>query len=199
MTQVECKDFIAVFKNVCPEGYCSHVIKEFDRLVEEGCASNRRQADNVTTVKKDDLAIEMNWGAAEFNRFENQSTRKIFFDVLQRCFDAYSEQFSTLKEINIRAHSAKMQRTDRGGGYHMWHHEQGNDYSNARCLVYMLYCNTLPEEARGETEFLYQEQTLRPTENTLVIWPAAFTHVHRGNAVYGEHSKYIITGWFYLT
>jgi hypothetical protein len=61
----------------------------------------------------------------------------------------------------------------------------------------MLYLNTLSTEEAGETEFLYQQRRLQPTENTTVLWPAAFTHAHRGNTVFGERSKYIVTGWFY--
>jgi hypothetical protein len=63
-------------------------------------------------------------------------------------------------------------------------------------LVYSAYLNTI-EEA-GETEFLYQKLRVAPKENTVVIWPAAFTHTHRGNVVHGDKSKYIITGWFYI-
>ena len=65
-----------------------------------------------------------------------------------------------------------------------------------RALVYSAYLNTI-EEA-GETEFLYQRTRIPPKENTMIIWPAGFTHTHRGNVVYGNKSKYIITGWFYL-
>ena len=61
----------------------------------------------------------------------------------------------------------------------------------------MLYLNTLPEESNGETEFLYQQRRINPVENTMVLWPAAFTHSHRGNPVYGNAAKYIVTGWFY--
>jgi len=31
----------------------------------------------------------------------------------------------------------------------------------------------------------------------MLLWPATFTHAHRGNPVLGEQSKYIVTGWFY--
>ena len=61
----------------------------------------------------------------------------------------------------------------------------------------MLYLNTLEEDAAGETEFLYQRKRVRPVENTMVIWPAGYTHPHRGNVVHGTKPKYIITGWFY--
>ena len=90
-----------------------------------------------------------------------------------------------------------MQKTSSGGGYHVWHGEQGNGENARRGLVYSLYLNTLPEEASGETEFLYQQRKISAKENTIILWPAAFTHAHRGNPVYGENSKYIVTGWFY--
>ena len=89
-----------------------------------------------------------------------------------------------------------MQKTNPGGGYHLWHSEQGNEDHSARCLVYSLYLNDIDDA--GETEFLYQKLRISPKENSMVIWPAAFTHTHRGNVVHGNKSKYIITGWFYL-
>jgi len=60
-----------------------------------------------------------------------------------------------------------------------------------------LYLNTLEPEQAGETEFLYQQERYRPVENTMILWPAAYTHAHRGNTVFGNSSKYIVTGWFY--
>jgi hypothetical protein len=61
----------------------------------------------------------------------------------------------------------------------------------------MLYLNTLELNEAGETEFLYQQTRLQPQKNTMVVWPAAFTHAHRGNVVHGTNCKYIVTGWFY--
>ena len=63
-------------------------------------------------------------------------------------------------------------------------------------LSYALYLNTIKDA--GETEYLYQQMRVPPVENTLVLWPATYTHPHRGNVVYGDTAKYIITGWFYL-
>ena len=61
----------------------------------------------------------------------------------------------------------------------------------------MLYLNTLGSDQAGETEFLYQQQRFKPTENQMILWPASFTHTHRGNTVFGTQSKYVVTGWFY--
>ena len=90
-----------------------------------------------------------------------------------------------------------MQKTKPGGGYHIWHHEQNNGDMSNRGLVYMIYLNTLDIDSAGETEFLYQRLRIPPKENTMIIWPASFTHAHRGNLVHGNKSKYVITGWFY--
>jgi hypothetical protein len=121
----------------------------------------------------------------------------MIFNGLQQCFEDYTEEFSVLKDGKIHGTAMKMQRTDSGGGYHIWHGEQGNGVHAERVLVYMLYLNDLGESDGGETEFLYQRTRIRPEENKMVVWPAAFTHAHRGNAVLGEQSKYIVTGWFY--
>ena len=57
----------------------------------------------------------------------------------------------------------------------------------------MLYLNTVDEG--GKTEFKYQDLAIKPEAGTLLIWPAAYTHVHRANPdLVGK--KYIATGWF---
>ena len=130
--------------------------------------------------------------------FKGHSSVDIFFEGLQRCYDTYSEKYSVLHNAGrLRATQMKMQRTSEGGGYHVWHCEQGGEANANRAVVYMLYLNTLPKGGNGETEFLYQHLRIDPEENTMILWPAAYTHAHRGNPVYGNTSKYIVTGWFY--
>jgi hypothetical protein len=193
----EYKDFIAIYRDVYPEGYCQHLIKEFDRLVESGAGTNRQRGEGALKHAKNDMQLGLNFGAHTAADFNGVASTRVFFDGLQRCYDAYTEQFSLLKDGKITGTAMKMQRTDPGGGYHIWHGEQGNGEHADRVLVYMLYLNTLTQEEAGETEFLYQQRRLQPTENTMVLWPATFTHAHRGNTVFGERSKYIVTGWFY--
>ncbi len=193
----EYKDFIAVYRDVYPEGYCQHLIKEFDRLVESGAGYNRQRGEGAPKHRKNDLQLGLNFGVQSAADFNGARAARMFFDGLQKCYDHYAEQFSVLKDAKIYGTAMKMQRTDPGGGYHVWHAEQGNNENSARVLVYMLYLNTLKPEEAGETEFLYQQRRLQPIENTMVLWPAAFTHAHRGNTVFGERSKYIVTGWFY--
>lgn len=195
---VDYKDFIGVFSGVYPEGFCEHLIAEFERLQALGIGGDRQTGERISAPKymKNDYFFSSNGKNIEFSSFEGQDTHQLFFKGLQDCFASYCDEFSTLKSVDIRCNNMKLQKTSKGGGYHVWHFEQGNNAEASRGLVYMLYLNTLPAEANGETEFLYQQRRINPVENTMLVWPAAFTHTHRGNAVYGDNFKYVVTGWF---
>lgn len=193
--KIDYQDFIGIYHDVFPKGYCQHLINEFERLAKNSVGSNRQNSEGALRHNKDDLAIAMNlYSLYDFN---GKNTINLFNEGLQLCFDEYVNEYSVLKNSNIRSTHVKAQRTDSGGGYHIWHEEQGNGIIANRVLTYILYLNTLDQSSAGETEFLYIQRRVRPVENTLVIWPASFTHAHRGNTVFNHTSKYIITGWFY--
>ena len=193
----EYKNFIGVYHNVYPEGYCQHLINQFDLMASNGAGSNRRESEGAAGHIKNDYQVFFSLRGHDVESFAGRDPGDMFFDGLQQCYEAYVDQYSVLKNGNIRTTTMKMQRTNPGGGYHVWHGEQGNGYAANRVLVFMLYLNTLAPENAGETEFLYQQERYRPIENTMLIWPAAYTHAHRGNTVFGQTSKYIVTGWFY--
>ena len=189
-------EFIGMYENVFPDGFCSHMIEEFERLLHMGMCGNRQSSEGARKYDKQDHFYALNIKNHSFSKFDNVSVIDIFTHGLQMCFDEYIHQFDILKDVRLNSTMIKMQKTSPGEGYHIWHCEQNNDDQSSRCLVYSAYLNTI-EEA-GETEFLYQKVRIPPKENTMILWPAAFTHTHRGNVVHGNKSKYIITGWFYL-
>ena len=188
--------FIGMYNNVYQDGFCNHMISEFDRVLSQGLCGNRQDIEGTTKTTKQDNFYFLNLKQHILSPFNDDGVLPIFMNGLQRCFDDYVAEYDILKDVDLKCTSVKMQKTIPGAGYHVWHSEQGNGESNGRCLVYSLYLNDI-EEA-GETEFLYQQLRIPPKENSMVIWPAAFTHTHRGNVVHGTKSKYIITGWFYL-
>ena len=59
-------------------------------------------------------------------------------------------------------------------------------------LAWMVYLN----DASSGTEFPYQNMTIQAKTGRTVIWPAAWTHPHRG-VIPNVGVKYIATGWFY--
>jgi hypothetical protein len=195
---IEHNGFIGLYRDVYPQGYCQHLIDEFNRLEEGGIGTNRQKGEGALKHFKDDYQVFINLKNHNLMNFEGKNSCDLFFDGLQNCYNEYSNKYSVLRDNgNIRATAMKMQRTGPGGGYHIWHAEQGPNEQANRVVTYMLYLNSLPKEDGAETEFLYQQLRVSPEENTMVIWPAAYTHAHRGNPVLSTAHKYIVTGWFY--
>jgi len=90
----------------------------------------------------------------------------------------------------------KIQKTLPTEGYHVWHIEHGKGYENEpRAFVFSIYLNDVEEG--GETEFLHFSKRVKPKTGRIVIWPAGFPYIHRGNPpLSGE--KYILTSWMML-
>lgn len=205
MKVTEKLDQIIVYDDVYESGYCEHVIKQFD-LIEEAGLARSRAGDAPDHIKKD-MSIE--GGGAEFFKtlldtdnqgigpFNGEPARAVYFRGLQECYDHYTNTFSVLKaQRSISCTTMKIQKTAPGGGYHVFHFEQGPNEQSKRILTFILYLNTIPQDCGGETEFLYQRRRYAPIANRLIMFPAAFTHTHRGNLVLKGEPKYIITGWF---
>lgn len=190
-------DFIGIYDDVYPEGYCEHLINVFNELRNTGVGQNRMESEGALEKHKNDYQISLNVYKDSIQYFNQESPVNIFFQGLQKCYNDYSNKFSSIQNGETRAYIMKMQCTNPGGGYHIWHGEQGSGASSNRVLVYMLYLNTLEYNEAGETEFLYQQLRFKPQKNQMLLWPASYTHAHRGNTVFGKNSKYVITGWFY--
>lgn len=81
-----------------------------------------------------------------------------------------------------------------GGGYFDWHSERlsASGHIGARNLVFMTYLNDVVDG--GETEFYHQEIKVKPEKGLTLIWPADWTHYHRG-VTSPTQEKYIVTGW----
>jgi hypothetical protein len=59
-------------------------------------------------------------------------------------------------------------------------------------LAFLYYLNDVEEG--GETEFFYQGIKTKPKKGSLVIFPAGFTHTHKGNVPFSD-DKYVVTSW----
>jgi len=194
---MENENFIGVYRNAFPSEYCSFLIEEFERLQAQGAGSSRLKQGDLKHAR-DDYFMHLNLVGQSVSSFEGETATGLFFKGLQMYFTDYMSRYSVLNDVTLTSTHMKMQKTVPSGGYHLWHGEQGNGEASNRILTYILYLNSLPAGEGGETEFLYQRLRIPPEEGTLVIWPAAFTHAHRGNTVLGNTPKYIVTGWFNL-
>jgi len=106
----------------------------------------------------------------------------------------YSQQrnhiFRTFSALAID-NSYVLQRYKPGEGFYALHCELGSPANMPRVLAWMVYLNDVPD---GGTHFSEQEFDCEAKQGRLVVWPAYFTHMHRG-IVSETTTKYIATGW----
>jgi len=180
-------NFIEIYKNVFPQDLCQKYIDYFDTLDKNNLTYIRENIDikdRSTNLIKDNFfkEISINYLTKDF--------LKIFFDT---CYQSYINKYPVLNHVQTHGVvDMKIQKTLVGGGYHNWHAENQDFKSRNRIFVFMLYLNDVNEG--GETEFIYLNKRIKPEKNLCVIWPAGFTHTHRGNPPI-SNDKYAITGW----
>jgi hypothetical protein len=68
----------------------------------------------------------------------------------------------------------------------------GENKALHRVLLFLIYLNDVEEG--GETDFYYQDKSIKPKAGTMVIAPCGFTHTHRGNIPISS-SKYVLASW----
>ena len=91
-------------------------------------------------------------------------------------------------------HLPQIQWYKPGEGYHKWHIDGAQMNSCDRAMVYMTYLNDVTEG--GGTMFYHQKVTTKAVKGKTLIFPAAYTHLHKGEISKTQH-KYILTGWIW--
>jgi hypothetical protein len=181
--------FIGMYENVLSEDTCKYIINLF-----ENDLSIKIDNNGDTQFLKDKME------RYDYQKFypSNKSNKIVALinDALDKCITLYAEEFWTVKQLYATSLVVKLQKTPPRGGYHVWHCEQGSKKNVDRVLAWTIYLNDIPD-GEGETEFLWQGLRVKPKAGTVSIFPAAFTHTHRGNPVY-SCDKYIATGWYTL-
>ena len=116
----------------------------------------------------------------------------ILFPGFKPCVTEYLESISILRSKKFLLHDLKLKKIPAGGGFHNWHYENGSLSVATRQFVVQLYLND--DFDGGETEFLYQQRREESIAGDIIIFPASYTHTHRGNPPLGG-DKYIATSW----
>lgn len=194
MIEAEYDNFIGIYDNVVSKEFCDKLIDHLDWCNKNNRTWNRHEAESIkkdtaTLLNKipDTLSIDFSFNQlspliSEFN--------DVFWNI---CYKDYTDNYSLLNNYsNHTIYSYKIQKTQKSGGYHVWHCEDGERYHATRVGVYILYLNDV--EDGGETEFLYLSKRVKAKQGRLVIFPPNYPWAHRGNPpLTGD--KYILTGW----
>tara|TARA_B100000405_G_scaffold245370_1_gene178752 strand:+ start:203 stop:751 length:549 start_codon:yes stop_codon:yes gene_type:complete len=123
----------------------------------------------------------------------NEPRLDAYLSKLTELFGSYFVEYPAAGQIDCHIDPMfNIQRYQPNEGYTVWHSERGHDKINSeRCLVWMTFLSDNPD---GGTEWYYQEKYVPAVKGKTVIWPAEWTHTHRGR-VDKNLEKTIITGW----
>lgn len=181
-------DFIEVYPNALPAEYCAKACERMDAII------NRPDPGDSCILSDNESRTDWNIFSKRYSSL--LSSEDAIIEAVWNGWRLYNKKYGVTSRTfpEIFAQGWKLQRSSTGGGFHAWHSEQGSGENNmSRFGVWMIYLNTV--ETGGKTEFKFQDLQIKPEVGTLVIWPAAYTHVHRAAPdLVGD--KYIATGWF---
>ena len=112
------------------------------------------------------------------------------------CYQDYVTEWPFLDTFieKLQIGSFNLQRYQSGQHFQKVHTERSSLDSLHRIFAWMTYLNDVKKEDGGSTFFSHYDLEIQPKKGLTLIWPAEWTHAHKGNVLkYG--SKYIITGW----
>ena len=193
--KVNIDNFIGVYDNYITKTECDKAIKLYEDQDKFNNTINRIGFEQSSILQKQDQQffawshnIDIYWQTLKPMMLNFDMAFKHYTENTgaQQAYDGGPFHFTTLK----------IQKTLPTEGYHVWHIEHGKGFDNEpRAFVYSIYLNDVKEG--GETEFLHFSKRIKPTTGRIVIWPAAFPYVHRGNPPLSG-KKYILTSWMNL-
>lgn len=130
-----------------------------------------------------------------------------YVNELDKLFKLYLEEYSFLK-YNTFVPFSKISKTDDGyehvliqkykknNYYSVLHSETSGLAYNERSIVFMTYLHDIKDG--GGTEWPYQNFKSTAEQGLTLLWPANWTHPHKG-IVSETEEKYIVTGWYINT
>ena len=180
------KNHILRMKGLVPEDECKKIINYFESHSElhfEGFVGGNKKGDDFKKDTEISCDFDKSQGPCWISKYINTA--------LTEYIKQYPEvnNISSYKKFNL----FKLQRYLPSEGYFACHCENDNPSVSGRVLAWMIYLNDVTDG--GYTEFPSQKKKYQPRTGDVLLWPAYFTHTHRG-VISKSQTKYIATGWF---
>ena len=170
-----------------PEDACDQVLNFFndEKSFHKPGVTGAEKTENVEAKKCTQLDIIPD--AKELNLYNVH---------LKLILDTYKQRYKYVDHVNYYAvvENMSVQHYKPGEGYYKWHMENtGYSHTVNRHLVFMTYLNNI--ENAGTEFYYFPDLNIQAKKGLTLIWPAGWTHTHRG-VINNIDEKYIITGWF---
>ncbi len=184
-------DFIEVIPNALTQQECEIVLDDFSVMQSQGMLW---ETQNPNQKINDSRA---SYTTALMTNMKGTCRNHVITPIsnyVRAYVEAHQEgMFSPKTKVDMAIEDVLVQKTEPTQGYHVWHSERQTLGSMTRAVAWIVYLNDIQEG--GETEFLYYSKRIKAEAGKLIIFPANFTHAHRGNPPLSD-AKYIMTGWY---
>jgi len=182
-------DYIEIYDHALSQKECEMLINQFEKS-DEKFVGETTGGYTPEAKKCMQLCIDLN---------DRSIISTVIKPNLVSCITRYREKYHDNLLYISRwrlTHGASFQKYDgEEDGYKVWHceHQTSSDDPRDDCskriMAWMFYLN----DAKCGTEF-YDRPTIKAKRGRCVIWPAFWTHLHRG-VIPNIGLKYIVTGW----
>ena len=168
---------------------CDEIIAYYERNKQKQVQGVTSGGINLATKDRRDITLK----PQELSFPENE-IYKIYFQSLFECYKDYNLQWPFLSGIvnHLDIGSFNIGKYEPGQHFQKIHCERTSISTLHRLFAFMTYLNDV--EDGGSTFFNHYDLDIKPTKGLTLIWPAEWTHSHKGN-VLKTGVKYIITGW----
>ena len=169
---------------------CDQIIAYYEKNKEKEVQGSTGHGNiNLETKNRRDISIT----PKELNLKGNEIFNK-YFEILFEFHQDYNKQWPFLASIASKLEIGRFNigKYIKGQHFQKIHTERSGLGSLHRLLAFMTYLNDV--EDGGSTYFSHYNLDIKPKKGLTIIWPAEWTHAHKGNKIYSG-SKYIITGW----
>ena len=192
---VNITNFIGIYDNYILKEECDKIIQLYEKENKFNHTINRHAFEQSSILNKQDQQYFANGGNIEV-WWKDCEPLIANFDLAWKHYCTHVGAGGAFNQKQFYYTGLKIQKTLPTEGYHIWHIEHAKGFhAEARAFVFSIYLNDVEEG--GETEFLHFSKRVKPKTGRIVIWPASFPYVHRGNPpLSGE--KYIVTSWMML-
>jgi len=186
------KTFIEEYK--MPLNICDEIITLYNDNIDKAIDGVVGYEKRIDLGMKESKEISIPVNEQKYISSYFKVLRKMLNDYCDKYFDYFSQgksdfnskwgPFSVTENTNIQYYP-------KGGGFKDLHFERMTTDTRHREMVFMTY---LTDTKNAGTIFPNQNITTECVKGNTVIWPAGFTHPHKG-VISNDDEKMIITGW----
>ena len=123
---VEIKDFVIVVDDLFSKQYCDNVISFFEDAKQKGFGSTKKKKENEKQINKEDYFVFTNHTLLRESNYASEFNSK-FWSV---AYANYVNKYGALENADRHSiYEIKLQKTEIGQGYHVWHFENDSKAS----------------------------------------------------------------------